>query len=102
MSDEHLLSWQIFDISWDPYQPNRMVSCGVKHIKVQPLSVCVLSFRILHEKKKLGVDTGDFYLLLLLLFNFTCIGDLLVCVSVSDSLELELHTGVSCHVGVGN
>ncbi|KAF2987776.1 hypothetical protein EK904_015188 [Melospiza melodia maxima] len=23
----------IFDISWDQYQPNRIVSCGVKHIK---------------------------------------------------------------------
>lgn len=28
---------QIFDISWDPYQPNRVVSCGVKHIKVKQL-----------------------------------------------------------------
>ncbi|KAG8126402.1 hypothetical protein E2320_021500, partial [Naja naja] len=24
---------QIFDISWDLYQPNKLVSCGVKHIK---------------------------------------------------------------------
>ncbi|XP_053521941.1 echinoderm microtubule-associated protein-like 5 isoform X6 [Artibeus jamaicensis] len=24
---------RIFDISWDLYQPNRLVSCGVKHIK---------------------------------------------------------------------
>ncbi|MEQ2307499.1 Echinoderm microtubule-associated protein-like 5 [Ameca splendens] len=28
---------RIFDISWDLYQPNKLVSCGVKHIKVQPL-----------------------------------------------------------------
>lgn len=28
---------QIFDISWDLYQPNKLVSCGVKHIKVQHL-----------------------------------------------------------------
>uniref|UniRef100_A0A8C4R0F2 EML-like first beta-propeller domain-containing protein n=1 Tax=Eptatretus burgeri TaxID=7764 RepID=A0A8C4R0F2_EPTBU len=25
---------RIFDISWDPLQSNRLVSCGVKHIKV--------------------------------------------------------------------
>lgn len=25
---------QIFDISWDLYQPSKLVSCGVKHIKV--------------------------------------------------------------------
>ncbi|MED6245933.1 Echinoderm microtubule-associated protein-like 5, partial [Ataeniobius toweri] len=24
---------RIFDISWDLYQPNKLVSCGVKHIK---------------------------------------------------------------------
>ncbi|KAF4017713.1 hypothetical protein G4228_008523 [Cervus hanglu yarkandensis] len=27
------LDGQIFDISWDLYQPNKLVSCGVKHIK---------------------------------------------------------------------
>ncbi|KAF3844802.1 hypothetical protein F7725_007965 [Dissostichus mawsoni] len=37
--------WQplpIFDISWDLYQPSKLVSCGVKHIKVQllPESKC--------------------------------------------------------------
>lgn len=34
LSEERSISRQIFDISWDPYQPNRVVSCGVKHIKV--------------------------------------------------------------------
>lgn len=29
-----LFLMQIFDISWDLYQPNKLVSCGVKHIKV--------------------------------------------------------------------
>uniref|UniRef100_UPI00398E636F echinoderm microtubule-associated protein-like 6 isoform X3 n=1 Tax=Pristiophorus japonicus TaxID=55135 RepID=UPI00398E636F len=24
---------RIFDVAWDPHQPNRLVSCGVKHIK---------------------------------------------------------------------
>lgn len=33
----HVFSPQIFDISWDLYQPSKLVSCGVKHIKVQPL-----------------------------------------------------------------
>lgn len=31
-----VFSLQIFDISWDLYQPSKLVSCGVKHIKVQP------------------------------------------------------------------
>lgn len=30
----NLICLQIFDISWDLYQPNKLVSCGVKHIKV--------------------------------------------------------------------
>lgn len=30
-----VFSLQIFDISWDLYQPSKLVSCGVKHIKVQ-------------------------------------------------------------------
>lgn len=29
-----VLPLQIFDISWDLYQPNKLVSCGVKHMKV--------------------------------------------------------------------
>lgn len=29
-----LFVFQIFDICWDPFQQNRLVSCGVKHIKV--------------------------------------------------------------------
>lgn len=33
----YVFSPQIFDISWDLYQPSKLVSCGVKHIKVQPL-----------------------------------------------------------------
>lgn len=32
----YVFSLQIFDISWDLYQPSKLVSCGVKHIKVQP------------------------------------------------------------------
>ena len=36
-------SLQIFDICWDPFQQNRLVSCGVKHIKVtEPLHMLVL------------------------------------------------------------
>lgn len=32
---------QIFDICWDPFQQSRLVSCGVKHIKVtQKSSFC--------------------------------------------------------------
>lgn len=33
---------QIFDISWDLYQPNKLVSCGVKHIKVRPFLIRIL------------------------------------------------------------
>lgn len=33
----YVFSPQIFDISWDLYQPSKLVSCGVKHIKVQML-----------------------------------------------------------------
>lgn len=46
------LSPQIFDISWDLYQPNKLVSCGVKHIKVQHLLhvTCQVS-RWLSEKR---------------------------------------------------
>lgn len=32
------LRFQIFDISWDPFLQHRLVSCGVKHIKVSPTS----------------------------------------------------------------
>lgn len=31
---------RIFDISWDLYQPNKLVSCGVKHIKVTFRQYC--------------------------------------------------------------
>lgn len=31
-----MLLFQIFDIAWDPFQLHRLVSCGVKHIKVRP------------------------------------------------------------------
>lgn len=34
-----LFLFQIFDIAWDPFLPHRLVSCGVKHIKVSKLEI---------------------------------------------------------------
>jgi hypothetical protein len=31
-----------------------------------------------------------------------CVGVLLVCMSVSEPVELDLQTAVNCHVGAGN
>ncbi|XP_067091821.1 echinoderm microtubule-associated protein-like 6 [Osmerus mordax] len=45
---------RIFDISWDPFQPHRLVSCGVKHIKFWAL--CGNS---LTPKRGIFGKTGD-------------------------------------------
>ncbi|XP_061915415.1 echinoderm microtubule-associated protein-like 6 isoform X1 [Entelurus aequoreus] len=52
---------RIFDVCWDPFQTNRLVSCGVKHIKT-PL--CVLQFwslcgNALSSKRGIFGKTGD-------------------------------------------
>lgn len=52
---------RIFDISWDPYQPNRMVSCGVKHIKFWTLCGNALT-----AKRGIFGKTGDLQTILCL------------------------------------
>ncbi|EMP26071.1 Echinoderm microtubule-associated protein-like 6, partial [Chelonia mydas] len=52
---------QIFDISWDPYQPNRIVSCGVKHIKFWTLCGNALT-----AKRGIFGKTGDLQTILCL------------------------------------
>ncbi|KAL7992619.1 hypothetical protein Chor_016875 [Crotalus horridus] len=52
---------QIFDISWDLYQPNKLVSCGVKHIKFW--SLCGNS---LTPKRGVFGKTGDLQTILCL------------------------------------
>ncbi|OXB55335.1 hypothetical protein ASZ78_002506 [Callipepla squamata] len=55
------LDGQIFDISWDLYQPNKLVSCGVKHIKFW--SLCGNS---LTPKRGVFGKTGDLQTILCL------------------------------------
>ncbi|XP_071235743.1 echinoderm microtubule-associated protein-like 6 isoform X1 [Salvelinus alpinus] len=45
---------RIFDISWDPFQQNRLVSCGVKHIKFWALCGNALT-----PKRGIFGKTGD-------------------------------------------
>ncbi|XP_045150033.1 echinoderm microtubule-associated protein-like 6 [Echinops telfairi] len=52
---------RIFDISWDPYQPNRVVSCGVKHIKFWTLCGNALTV-----KRGIFGRTGDLQTILCL------------------------------------
>ncbi|XP_075452064.1 echinoderm microtubule-associated protein-like 6 isoform X1 [Ascaphus truei] len=52
---------RIFDISWDPYQPNRLVSCGVKHIKFWTLCGNALT-----AKRGIFGKTGDLQTILCL------------------------------------
>ncbi|KAM7109602.1 echinoderm microtubule-associated protein-like 5 isoform 5-T5 [Ciconia maguari] len=52
---------RIFDISWDLYQPNKLVSCGVKHIKFW--SLCGNS---LTPKRGVFGKTGDLQTILCL------------------------------------
>ncbi|CAM2111020.1 unnamed protein product [Caretta caretta] len=54
---------RIFDISWDPYQPNRMVSCGVKHIKFWTLCGNALT-----AKRGIFGKTGDLQTILCLAY----------------------------------
>ncbi|KAM3930547.1 echinoderm microtubule-associated protein-like 6 isoform 4-T4 [Leptodactylus fuscus] len=52
---------RIFDISWDPYQQNRLVSCGVKHIKFWTLCGNALT-----AKRGIFGKTGDLQTILCL------------------------------------
>nr|XP_034966373.1 echinoderm microtubule-associated protein-like 6 [Zootoca vivipara] len=52
---------RIFDISWDPYQPNRVASCGVKHIKFWTLCGNALT-----AKRGIFGKTGDLQTILCL------------------------------------
>ncbi|XP_069464337.1 echinoderm microtubule-associated protein-like 6 isoform X1 [Ambystoma mexicanum] len=52
---------RIFDIAWDPYQPNRLVSCGVKHIKFWTLCGNALT-----AKRGIFGKTGDLQTILCL------------------------------------
>uniref|UniRef100_A0A8C0UQ86 EMAP like 6 n=1 Tax=Cyanistes caeruleus TaxID=156563 RepID=A0A8C0UQ86_CYACU len=52
---------RIFDISWDQYQPNRIVSCGVKHIKFWTLCGNALT-----AKRGIFGKTGDLQTILCL------------------------------------
>ncbi|XP_045677967.1 echinoderm microtubule-associated protein-like 5 isoform X1 [Phyllostomus hastatus] len=52
---------RIFDISWDLYQPNRLVSCGVKHIKFWSLCGNALT-----PKRGVFGKTGDLQTILCL------------------------------------
>ncbi|KAJ8387313.1 hypothetical protein AAFF_G00158090 [Aldrovandia affinis] len=45
---------RIFDITWDPFQPHRLVSCGVKHIKFWALCGNALT-----PKRGIFGKTGD-------------------------------------------
>ncbi|KAF1375382.1 hypothetical protein PFLUV_G00219450 [Perca fluviatilis] len=45
---------RIFDVSWDPFQQNRLVSCGVKHIKFWSLCGNALT-----PKRGIFGKTGD-------------------------------------------
>ncbi|MGH0132992.1 UNVERIFIED_CONTAM: hypothetical protein FKN15_059554 [Acipenser sinensis] len=51
----------IFDIAWDPYQQNRLVSCGVKHIKFWALCGNALT-----PKRGIFGKTGDLQTILCL------------------------------------
>ncbi|KAI4568505.1 hypothetical protein MJT46_008303 [Ovis ammon polii x Ovis aries] len=55
------LDGQIFDISWDLYQPNKLVSCGVKHIKFWSLCGNALT-----PKRGVFGKTGDLQTILCL------------------------------------
>ncbi|XP_004681693.1 PREDICTED: echinoderm microtubule-associated protein-like 5 isoform X1 [Condylura cristata] len=52
---------RIFDISWDMYQPNKLVSCGVKHIKFWSLCGNALT-----PKRGVFGKTGDLQTILCL------------------------------------
>lgn len=52
---------RIFDIAWDPYQQNRLVSCGVKHIKFWALCGNALT-----PKRGIFGKTGDLQTILCL------------------------------------
>ncbi|OCT79280.1 hypothetical protein XELAEV_18026090mg [Xenopus laevis] len=52
---------RIFDISWDPFQSNRLVSCGVKHIKFW-----ILCGNALTAKRGIFGKTGDLQTILCL------------------------------------
>ncbi|KAK9412191.1 echinoderm microtubule-associated protein-like 6 [Crotalus adamanteus] len=52
---------RIFDISWDPFQPNRVASCGVKHIKFWTLCGNALT-----AKRGIFGKTGDLQTILCL------------------------------------
>ncbi|KTF77920.1 hypothetical protein cypCar_00043473 [Cyprinus carpio] len=52
---------QIFDISWDPFLPHRLVSCGVKHIKFWTLCGNALT-----PKRGIFGKTGDLQTILCL------------------------------------
>ncbi|KAG7257658.1 hypothetical protein CRUP_015754, partial [Coryphaenoides rupestris] len=52
---------RIFDISWDPYQTNRLVTCGVKHIKFWTLCGNALT-----PKRGMFGKTGDLQTILCL------------------------------------
>lgn len=52
---------RIFDISWDLYQPNKLVSCGVKHIKFWSLCGNALT-----PKRGVFGKTGDLQTILCL------------------------------------
>ncbi|KAJ6667049.1 hypothetical protein lerEdw1_019052 [Lerista edwardsae] len=52
---------RIFDVSWDPYQPNRVASCGVKHIKFWTLCGNALT-----AKRGIFGKTGDLQTILCL------------------------------------
>ncbi|XP_043551898.1 echinoderm microtubule-associated protein-like 6 isoform X1 [Chiloscyllium plagiosum] len=52
---------RIFDIAWDPYQQNRLVSCGVKHIKFWTLCGNALT-----PKRGIFGKTGDLQTILCL------------------------------------
>lgn len=59
------VSLQIFDISWDLYQPNKLVSCGVKHIKVRLLPThCTLCV-----EKKTTSSSGNFLRLIICIIS---------------------------------
>ncbi|GAB5573088.1 echinoderm microtubule-associated protein-like 5 isoform X3 [Prionailurus iriomotensis] len=53
--------YRIFDISWDLYQPNKLVSCGVKHIKFWSLCGNALT-----PKRGVFGKTGDLQTILCL------------------------------------
>ncbi|CAB1343776.1 unnamed protein product [Coregonus sp. 'balchen'] len=73
---------RIFDVSWDPFQQNRLVSCGVKHIKFWALCGNALT-----PKRGIFGKTGDLQTIL-------CVASAKDDVTYSGALNGDIYAGI--------